>query len=172
LKYLAHKGFIKKNKKTFAIDTTPIFGRGAVEDTFNLLAEGLRQTLKVLAEIAHQEIEDYSHAHDLSRYSASSFKATWSIDWDSDEQRQIVLNSLVADCRRILFTASETLQLLDKESDEAHRLLSTTDLLSKLLSQDIREVSPEKAEIIDGVAKDRIISVHDPVMRQKTKLMI
>jgi hypothetical protein len=96
------------------------------------LAEGLRQTLKVLAEIAHQEIEDYSHAQDLSRYSASSFKATWSIDWDSDEQRQIVLNSLVADCRRILFMASEALQSLDKESDEAHRLLSTTDLLSKL----------------------------------------
>jgi hypothetical protein len=37
LKYLAHKTCITKNKKTFAIDTTSIFGRGAVEDTFNLL---------------------------------------------------------------------------------------------------------------------------------------
>jgi hypothetical protein len=76
LKYRAHKGFIKKNKKTSAIDTTPIFRRGALENTFNLLAEGLRQTLKVLAEIAHQGIEDYSHAQDLSRYGASSLKGT------------------------------------------------------------------------------------------------
>jgi hypothetical protein len=169
LTFLAQKGFTKKNKKTFAIDTTPIFGRGAVEDTFNMLAEGLRQTLNVLAEIAHQPIEDYSRAHDFSRYSASSFKGTWSIDWDNDQQRQIVLNSLVADCRRILFMASETLTSLEKESDEAHCLLSATELLSKLLAQDIREISPEKAEIIDGVAKDRIISVHDPEMRHGRK---
>ena len=169
LNFLAQKGFTKKNKKTFAIDTTPIFGRGAVEDTFNMLAEGLRQTLNVLAEITQQPIEDYSRAHDFSRYSASSFKGTWSIDWDNDEQRQIVLNSLVADCRRILFMASEKLSSLDKESDDAHRLLSATELLSKLLAQDIREISPEKAELIDGVAKDRIISVHDPEMRHGRK---
>ena len=162
LNFLAQKGFIKRNKKIFAIDTTPIFGRGAVEDTFNLLAEGLRQTLKVLAEITQQPIEEYSRANDCSRYSASSFKGTWSIDWDDDKQRQIVLNSLVADCRRILFMASEALSSLDEHSSEAHRLLSATELLSKLLVQDIRELSPEKAEIIVGVAKDRIISVHDP----------
>ena len=169
LNFLGHKGFIKKNKKTFAIDTTPIFGRGAVEDTFNLLAEGLRGTLKVLAAITQQSIEEYSQANDCSRYSASSFKGTWSIDWDDDKQRQIVLNSLVADCRRILFMASEALASLDKHSSEAHRLLSATELLSKLLVQDIRELSPEKAEIIDGVAKDRIISIHDPELRHGRK---
>ena len=76
LNLLAQKGYTRKNKKTFAIDTTPIFGRGAVEDTFNMLAEGLRQTLKVLAQIAEQPIEDYSQANDFSRYSASSFKGT------------------------------------------------------------------------------------------------
>ncbi len=165
LNLLAQKGYTRKNKKTFAIDTTPIFGRGAVEDTFNMLAEGLRQTLKVLAQIAEQPIEDYSQANDFSRYSASSFKGTWTIDWDNDNQRQIVLNCIVADCRRVLAMASETLSSLDKESDEAHDLLRATELLSKLLAQDIREKMPEKAEIIDGVAKDRIISVHDPEMR-------
>ena len=65
--------------------------------------------------------------------------------------------------------ASETLSSLDKESDEAHDLLRATELLSKLLAQDIREKMPEKAEIIDGVAKDRIISVHDPEMRHGRK---
>ena len=169
LNLLAQKGYTRKNKKTFAIDTTPIFGRGAVEDTFNMLAEGLRQTLKVLAQIAEQPIEDYSQANDFSRYSASSFKGTWTIDWDNDNQRQIVLNCIVADCRRVLSMASETLSSLDKESDEAHDLLRATELLSKLLAQDIREKMPEKAEIIDGVAKDRIISVHDPEMRHGRK---
>ena len=74
LNLFAQKGYTRKNKKTFAIDTTPIFGRGAVEDTFNMLAEELRQTLKVLAQIAEQPIEDYSQANDFSRYSRRALK--------------------------------------------------------------------------------------------------
>ena len=32
-----------------ALDTTPIWGRGAVKDTYNLLADGIRQLLRTLA---------------------------------------------------------------------------------------------------------------------------
>jgi len=32
------KGFLRGKKRTIALDTTPIFGKGAVKDTYNLLA--------------------------------------------------------------------------------------------------------------------------------------
>ncbi|MFH0988756.1 MAG: transposase [bacterium] len=41
--------------------------------------------------------------------------------------------------------------------------------MSKLLMQDVRQRPGEKAEIIDGVAPDRIVSVHDPEMRHDHK---
>src|SRR3972149_1640671 len=49
LDYLRRAGFIKKHKLSIALDTTPIFGKGAVQDTYNMLAEGLYQVLSVLA---------------------------------------------------------------------------------------------------------------------------
>lgn len=169
LTYLSKQGFIKKHKITVALDTTPIFGRGAVEDTLNMLAEGLRQVMRVLSDIAQQPVEQFAQSHDFTRYSASSFKGTWMIDWDSSDERQVVLDSLVADCRRILLLASQQMLILSPESQMAQKIVTASELLRKLLAQDIRDITPQKTEIIQGVAQDRIISVHDPEMRHGRK---
>jgi transposase len=169
LTYLSKQGFIKKHKITVALDTTPIFGRGAVEDTFNMLAEGLCQVMRVLSDIAEQPVDQYAQSHDFTRYSAPSFKGTWTIDWDSSDERQVVLDSLVADCRRILLLALQQMSILSPESQMAQNIVAASELLRKLLAQDIREITTEKAQIIQGVAPDRIISVHDPEMRHGRK---
>src|SRR6478736_1891739 len=45
-----HRGKLGKQRRLkVALDTTPIFGRGAVKDTYNLLADGLVAVLRVLA---------------------------------------------------------------------------------------------------------------------------
>ena len=169
IEHLRRNGFVKKHKIRLALDTTAIFGKGAVEDTFNLLAEGLRQVLKALAEIDSKTQEDFAAAHDFSRYMAPSFKGTFSIDWDNETERQTVLDSLVADCERVLALASATLNQYPPDSAEAKQIAEATDLLSKLLAQDVRHNQPGKVEIIDGVAQDRIVSVHDPEMRHGRK---
>lgn len=169
MEYLRRQGFVKKHKIHLALDTTAIFGKGAVQDTFNMLAEGLRQVLLVLARFASQRVEDYGSAHDFSRYLAPSFKGTWVMDWDNEKERQVVLESLVADCQRVLALASKTLKQYAEESSEAKELLQATDLLGKLLVQDVRRTETGRAEIIDGVAQDRIVSVHDPQMRHGRK---
>ena len=38
------------------LDTTPILGRGAVKDTFSLLADGIRQLLRTLARVQDTEL--------------------------------------------------------------------------------------------------------------------
>jgi len=169
LEYLSKQGFIKRHKITVALDTTPIFGRGAVEDTFNLLSEGLRQIMRVLSLLAAQGVEQFAQVHDFTRYSSPSFKGTWTIDWDNGDERQVVLHSLVTDCRRILLLASHQLSILSPESEAAQSIVKASELLRKLLAQDVRETMPQNTELIQGVAKDRIISVHDPEMRHGRK---
>jgi transposase len=169
IEYLRKQGFVKRYKIRLALDTTPIFGKGAVEDTFNMLAEGLRQVLRVLAGLALQEPEEFARLHDFGRYAQPSFKGAWSINWDNEKERQTVLDSLVADCGRILSMARSTLKDYPAESQQANQILEASELLSKLLAQDVRRTDSGKAEIIDGVAKDRIVSVHDPEMRHGHK---
>ena len=169
IEYLRKQGFVKRHKIRLALDTTPIFGKGAVEDTFNMLAEGLRQVLRVLAHLALQKPEEFARLHDFGRYVQPSFKGTWSITWDNEKERQTVLDSLVADCGRALTLASSILNEYPAESEQANQILVASELLSKLLAQDIRRTDSGKAEIIDGVAKDRIVSVHDPEMRHGHK---
>lgn len=169
IEHLRKQGCIKRHKIRLALDTTPIFGKGAVEDTFNMLAEGLRQVLRVLAKLAKQEMDVFARSHDFGRYVAPSFKGTWTINWDDKNERQTVLDSLVADCQRALVLAGSRLKDYPEESGEAKLIVEATTLLSKLLVQDIRQPAAGKPEIIDGVAEDRIISVHDPEMRHGHK---
>jgi len=74
LKQARLHGFFKSRNLSVALDTTPIFGRGAVEDTYNLLAEGLRQVLRVLARLSSQTVEDFAASQDFRRYSCSEFQ--------------------------------------------------------------------------------------------------
>jgi len=169
IEHLRRHGFVKKHKIRLALDTTAIFGKGAVEDTFNLLAEGLRQVLQVLAHLSARRPEAFAAAHDFSRYVAPSFKGTWSIDWDKGNERQTVLDSVVADCQRSLSLACFVLNQYPAQSDEAQEIVQATDLLRKLLAQDVRRNETGKVELINGVAEDRIVSVHDPEMRHGHK---
>lgn len=183
LTYARHQGFFKSPKVNTVLDTTPIFGRGAVEDTYNLLAESLRQVLRVLAELEETTFESFACEHDFRRYTEPSFKGSVAIDWDNEAERQAVLTSLVADCDRVLVLAGKKLAGYSETSDEARRITQTSKLLSKIMLQDVRRppeggragtpATPDmrtgKAELIDGVAKDRIVSVHDPEMRHGRK---
>lgn len=169
LTHARRKGFFKSPKLRAVLDTTPIFGRGAVEDTYNLLAESLRQVLRVLAELEETTFEPFACEHDFRRYTEPSFKGSVAIDWDNEAERQAVLTSLVADCDRVLLLARTKLASYLETSDEAQRILEATDLMAKILAQDVRRLPSGDAELIEGVAEDRIVSVHDPEMRHGRK---
>jgi transposase len=176
LKHARMQGFFKTRNIKVALDTTPIFGRGAVEDTYNMLAEGLRQVSRVLAACASQSENDFAAANDFTRYTAPSFKGTCAINWDNAAERATVLESLVADCDRILLLARQALTRYEKDSPEALEIVSACELLSRLLVQDVKRTaegqldeSSRRPAIIHGVAPDRIVSVHDPEMRHGRK---
>jgi hypothetical protein len=167
LKHARAQGYFKARNIKVALDTTPIFGRGAVEDTFNMLAEALRLLLYALAAEARANVEDYASAHDYSRYiAAKSFKGSFStIDWDNPQDRQTVLDALVGDCERGLALARMVLECENEPSPERGEIQKT----GTLLAQDVTMTNTGVGEINRGVAQDRIVSVHDTEMRHGRK---
>lgn len=162
-------GYLKNRKIKAALDTSNILGRGAVKDTYNLLADGIVKLVRVLADLNGGRPEDWANANNLSRYfTASSIKGEADIDWENAKARQKFLQGIVADADRLLEMARQTLTEYLPDSDEHRQLTEAAELLAQLLLQDI-EHKPEGASIKEGVAKDRVVSVHDPEMRHGRK---
>ena len=67
------------------MDTTYILGRGAVKDTYNLLADGIVQVVRALAQLDGTRAEEWALRHGLE---GSSVKGEAGIDWDNKKERQ------------------------------------------------------------------------------------
>jgi hypothetical protein len=173
-------GVLRYRRVKVAIDTTPIWGRGAVKDTYNLVADGLVKLLRELAAfetplLEAVDVEGYARLHDFLRYvTGSSVKGTADLDWDDAAQRNAFLTELVRDIRRGLRLAQSVLAgadpaLAGMRAGSAEDVQAAMALLAQLIEQDIEEVEGEGAHLKDGVARNRVPSVHDPEMRHGRK---
>ena len=61
-------GYLKSRKIRVVLDTSAILGRGAVKDSYNLLADGIVKLVRVLARLEETEPVAGAIAHDLARY--------------------------------------------------------------------------------------------------------
>jgi transposase len=161
-------GYLKKRKLREVLDTTKILGRGAVKDTYNLLADGIVQLIRALANIEKMPLEEWGKAHGYDRYFGSSLKGEAEIDWDNQEERDEFLKGIVEDADRLLKLADEVIALLGEGDEKGQKVHEAGRLLRQIISQDV-ERTPEKITIKKGTAKDRIVSVHDPEMRHGHK---
>lgn len=158
-----------KGKLRLVLDTTNILGRGAVKDTYNLLADGIVLVLRALARQAGVKVELYAENEGYGRYlQASSLKGEAEINWDDLSERRRFLASIVADAERLLEAVRAARGQLEADSAADRALADAAGLLSRVLQQDIegREDGPALRE---GVARDRMPSVHDPEMRHGRK---
>jgi hypothetical protein len=150
-----------------ALDTKPILGRGAAEDTYNLLASGIRLLATVLARRQKRPLPEWYSSNDLCRYLAPSIKGTVMIDWSDQEATDQFLTSIVADARRVLAMAEPYLKAGDAGVKDA------ASLLCQILLQDVAETTDEDgsltATIKEGTAPGRIPSATDPEQRHGRK---
>jgi hypothetical protein len=159
----------EQRKLKVALDTTNSLGRGAVKDTYNLLGDGIVKLARVLAKLSGQVLEAWAAAQGYGRYvGPTSLKGAAEIDWGDAEQRRQFLGEIVADADRLLEQARVARAGLEEGSAAETALLEAAGLLSRVLVQDVerREDGPA---ITEGVAKDRLLSVHDPEMRHGRK---
>jgi len=167
LSFARQTGYMRKRKIKLALDTSNILGKGAVKDTYNLLADGIAKLARALAFGAGEKLKAWASGHGLSRYFGSSIKGEANIDWDDASARRAFLNEVIADADRLLEMARQALESSADEMEQ-ERLAEAAELLVQLLLQDI-ERRPDGAAIKEGVSRDRIVSTHDPEMRHGHK---
>src|SRR5215216_5405778 len=158
-----------QRKLTVALDTTNILGRGAVKDTYNLLGDGIVKLARVLAKLAGQPLTAWAGEQGYGRYvGPTSLKGTAEIDWSDASERRRFLAEIVADADRLLEQARVARTGLEAGSAAETTLVEAAGLLSRVLLQDVerREDGPALKQ---GVARDRLLSVHDPEMRHGRK---
>ena len=168
LAFARESGYLKKRKIKTVLDTSYILGRGAVKDTYNLLADGIVQLIRALASLSGEGSDTWAASNDLSRYFGSSIKGEARINWDEPKERQEFLAGIVADADGLLEMARQALADYAPGSAEEEQLVEAARLLSQLLLQDV-ERRPDGVAVKEGVAPDRMVSVHDPEMRHGHK---
>ncbi len=161
--------FQGKKKLKVALDTTNILGRGAVKDTYNLLADGIVLVLRTLATQAGEELGGFAEREGFDRYvTDASLKGQAEIDWNDANERRRFLQLVVADADRLLDRVRTARGQLEAGSPEDGALAEAAGLLARVLVQDI-ERTEDGPRLHEGVAEDRIPSVHDPDMRHGRK---
>src|SRR3989441_7082551 len=86
-----------------ALDTTHILGRGAVKDTYNLLADGIVQVLRALATLGSFDLTELAEEVGCARYVCGpSLKGQAEVDWTNPQARQRFLAGIVADADQLL----------------------------------------------------------------------
>ena len=181
LRLARQSGYLKKRGMRVALDTTYILGRGAVKDTYNLLADGIVKLLRVLAAVAKITVGEWAEAQGYARYLGSSIKGEAAIDWSDRKAQRKLLGEIVADADRLLELARQAWVELPEDSAQRQSILDGAELLGQLLLQDIERKSgdgdfaahaddaDDGVSLRDGVSKDRMLSVHDPEMRHGHK---
>ena len=150
-------------------DTSNILGRGAVKDTYNLLADGIKLLARVLARLAGEPLERWAEREGYARYvRAPSLKGAAELDWSDAKQRRQFLGEVVADADRLLELTRQAREPLEPDGPADRALVATAGLLSRVLLQDL-ERRDDGPALREGVAPDRLVSVHDPEQRHGRK---
>jgi len=168
LEYARQSGYLKPRKLRAVLDTTYILGRGAVKDTYNLLADGVRELLRAMAKAAGKGQAGWAREHGYARYLAASIKGEAAVDWDDEQARGEFLTGIVADAERLLGPADEALTSLEEGAAGRERIERAARLVRQLIGQDVQR-GEGSVTLKDGVARDRVVSVHDPEMRHGHK---
>jgi IS5 family transposase len=158
-------GFDAKTLR-LALDSSPLWGHGRVEDTFNLLGHAAQQVIACLAELTQHEVAHVIKQIGLSLFDAPSLKAALDIDWGDAEQKQQALQRLCDELEALQTWIGEHLPVEVTQPP----LAAAVATLQTLMAQDLEpDPTGGGTRLRKGVAKDRQISLEDQEMRHGRK---
>ncbi|HTU76390.1 MAG TPA: IS1182 family transposase [Trebonia sp.] len=145
-----------------ALDSSPLWGAGRVEDTFNLMGHALRKALGVIAVLQGRGqatgITDLARQAGAPQLAASSLKAALDRDWDDPAARDAALAVVLGLLDQVeAFVASVAGQ---------ETAAGAVAVARQVRDQDVDLAGPALRR---GVARDRRISVEDGEMRHGRK---
>lgn len=148
-----------------AVDSTNTNCRGAVIDTYNLVATGIRQVIREVACCLGIRAEELARRWDLSRYMARSVKGAAEIDWSDKKQRNALLTQEIRDADRVAERVGE----LQQQMGVPQEVERAADLLTQVARQDVEQLEDGTFRIAKGTVSGRIISITDPEARHGRK---
>lgn len=146
-----------------AVDSTNTDCRGAVIDTFNLVATAIGKVVRTVARCAGLDPDALAERWGLSKYLARSIKGGAHIDWSDAKARNALLTEEIKDAKRLPELVCSLGLKLPQAVGDALALLST------VATQDVEELPDGTYQIARGTARGRVISVTDPEARHGRK---
>jgi transposase len=147
-----------------ALDSSPLWGAGRVEDTINLVGHAMRKLLGVVARQQGRELTDLCAEVGVTWLGGSSLKAALDLDWDVPAQRTQALGTVLA-----ALTALEAWLPRDPAVQTVPAVADSLAAAAQVRAQDVVLDETGSPTLRQGVAKDRRISVEDAQMRHGRK---
>lgn len=161
------RGGIGVGPLRLALDSSPLWGAGRVEDTYNLLGHALRKALSVLARQQGRELTPVIAEAGVPIVSGSSLKAALDCDWDDPAARIGALRQVLAALDAVeayVAVQLDTLAPLDQTVVQ-----EPVAVAQQVHDQDLALDATGASVLARGVARDRRISVEDADMRHGRK---
>ena len=157
------RGGVGPRQVRAALDSSPLWGVGRVEDTYNLMGHALRKALGVIARQQGRELASVAAAAGADLVGGASLKAALDVDWDDPTAHETAL-------QRVLGTL-EAVEgwLAGQDTQDEEQAMAALSIVHEVVRQDV-VVPPSGAPTLrQGVASDRRISVEDGEMRHGRK---
>jgi transposase len=148
-----------------ALDSSPLWGAGRVEDTYNLLGHALRKAVGVIARQQGRALPAVANEVGAPLVSGSSLKAALDMDWDEPTARQQAL-TIVLDA---LNAVDHWLATQPIPVEVAPEVAASVAVAHQVRAQDVTLTPDGTPTLRQGVAEDRRISVEDGEMRHGRK---
>jgi transposase len=148
-----------------ALDSSPLWGAGRVEDTYNLLGHALRKALGVIARQQGRGLRAVAEAAGASVVAGPSLKAALDLDWDDATAQQHAL-TMILDA---LHAVEHWLDTQPVPEEISARTVASLAVAQQVCTQDLTTTPDGTPTMRQGVAVDRRISVEDAEMRHGRK---
>ena len=125
-------GFCAKALKA-ALDSSPLWGHGRVEDTINLIAHGTHNVLEAVAALRESQVNELIEAIGLTLLGRSSIKAALDIDWTDEAQKYQALQRLYREVELV----RQWIRAHWADSTEPEPLAWALATLERVLAQDL-----------------------------------
>lgn len=146
------------------VDSTPMLGAAATQDTVTLVRSGVAKLLAAVRASEPRAAEELTAGLEFD-YRAPREKPD--CDWREKAEREAMLTRVAQDAERALRAVEDAQDLLGKDEEDevtvAHRLLR------ELIGQDFDIDSDGVPRLHRGTRAGRILSVHDTEMRHGRK---
>jgi len=157
------RGGFSDRRLRAALDSSPLWGAGRVEDTYNLLGHALKKALGVICGQQGRGLAEVAEEVGAGVLAGSSLKAALDLDWDDPAERAIAL------CRVLVALEAVEEYLQSGGFPERARAGESIETARRVAEQDIEETDDGSLVLRRGVARERLVSVEDQQMRHGRK---